>query len=575
AVGGLSKGNLVREVDALGGEMGRLIDKSMIQYRVLNRSRGPAVQAPRAQADKHEYQAVARKATETQKNLEIFMDTVTDFILDATGLKIEGIITERGRRISARTVVLTTGTFMEGKIFIGEYEASSGRLGEPAAVGLGTSLRRLGFPVGRMKTGTPARVASDSIDFSKMERQDGEPLRPFSFDLDPGRSIDRSDVPCWITFTTEETHRIIRENIHRSPLYGGKIIGRGPRYCPSIEDKVVRFPERNRHQIFVEPEGLGTNEMYLNGMSSSLPEDVQSAFIHTLPGLENVRVVRPAYAVEYDYLDPLGLYPSLESKRLAGLFVAGQTNGSSGYEEAAAQGLMAGINAALSLQGKEPLILTRSEAYIGVLVDDLTTLGATEPYRMFTSRAERRLVLRHDNSDSRLTPKGRELGLVDDARWERFMKKTTMIDEIAELLKSRKIPGDAEHIPAIDSPLRPHIGESLAKTLSDPTTSIEDIIGFAPELLDKPAEWVERVALDIKYAGYIAKEDRAATRMDKMETLRIPLDFDYKNALGISSEATEKLIKIRPMTLGQAARISGVRQSDIAVLLVRLSLPKR
>lgn len=575
AVGGLSKGNLVRETDALGGEMGRLIDQSMIQYRVLNRSRGPAVQAPRAQADKHEYQAAARRAVETQKNLEIFMDTVTDFILDSSGTRIEGVVTERGRRIGARTVVLTTGTFMEGKIFIGEYEASSGRLGEPAAVGLGTSLRRMGFPVGRMKTGTPARVASDSIDFSKLEKQDGEELRPFSFDLEPGQAVARPSVPCWITTTTEETHRIIRENMHRSPLYGGKIVGRGPRYCPSIEDKVVRFPERPRHQIFVEPEGLGTNEMYLNGLSSSLPEDVQHAFIRTLPGLEKVRVVRPAYAVEYDYLDPQGLFPSLESKRLAGLFVAGQTNGSSGYEEAAAQGLMAGINAALSMQGKEAMILTRSEAYIGVLIDDLTTLGATEPYRMFTSRAERRLVLRHDNSDTRLTPKGREIGLVDDARWERFMKKTAMVEEIAELLRARKIPGDEERAPAPGSPLRPHIGESLAKTLSDPTASIDDILPFAPELQEKPAEWVERVALDIKYAGYIAKEERAAARLDKMETLRIPADFDYKNANGLSAEATEKFSKIRPLTLGQAARISGVRQSDIAVLMVRLSMPKR
>ena len=575
AVGGLSKGNLVRETDALGGEMGRLIDASMIQYRVLNRSRGPAVQAPRAQADKHEYQAAARKAVETQNNLEIFMDTVTDFIADAGGLRIEGVVTERGRRIGARAVVLTTGTFMEGKIFIGEYEASSGRLGEPAAVGLGANLRRRDFPVGRMKTGTPARVASDSIDFSELERQDGEKSRPFSFDHDPGAGIERPNAPCWITYTTDETHRIIRENMHRSPLYGGKIVGRGPRYCPSIEDKVVRFPERNRHQIFVEPEGLGTNEMYLNGMSSSLPEEVQTAFIRTLPGFDAARVVRPAYAVEYDYLDPLGLYPSLESKTLAGLFVAGQTNGSSGYEEAAAQGIMAGINAARFLQGKEAVILTRSEAYIGVLIDDLTTLGVTEPYRMFTSRAERRLVLRHDNSDSRLTPKGRDIGLVDDTRWERFERKQRAIEEIGELLRSRRVPSDAERAPGVESALRPHAGESLAKTLSDPAVSLSDALAYAPELDDRPAEWIERVALDIKYAGYIAKEERAAARMDRMETLRIPADFDYRNALGLSAEAKEKLAKVQPLTLGQAARVSGVRQSDVAVLLVRLSLAKR
>ncbi len=575
AVGGLSKGNLVREVDALGGEMGKLIDRSMIQYRVLNRSRGPAVQAPRAQADKHEYQAAARRALETQPGLEIFMDTVVDFIVSADGRRIEGVVTERGRKIGARAVVLTTGTFMEGRIFIGEYEASSGRLGEPAAVGLGTNLRARGFPVGRMKTGTPARIASDSIDFSLLERQDGESARPFSFDLDPDARIERPDVPCWITFTGEETHRIIRENMHRSPLYGGKIIGKGPRYCPSIEDKVVRFPERGRHQIFIEPEGLGTTEMYLNGLSSSLPEEVQTAFVRTLPGLERARVVRPAYAVEYDYLDPLALYPSLESKLLEGLFVAGQTNGSSGYEEAAAQGLMAGINAALKLRGAAPLVLTRSEAYIGVLVDDLTTLGATEPYRMFTSRAERRLVLRHDNADSRLTPKGMDIGLVDHERWTRFEAKRDSIEEITELLRSRKIPGDAQNAPPEGSPLRPHIGESLAKALSDPLASIDAVLPYAPELGGKPAEWVERVALDIKYAGYIAKEERAAARMDKMETLKIPPDFDYGAASGISAEAKEKLSKIRPFTLGQASRVSGVRQSDIAVLMVRLSLGKR
>jgi tRNA uridine 5-carboxymethylaminomethyl modification enzyme len=573
AVGGLSKGNLVREVDALGGEMARLIDASMIQYRVLNRSRGPAVQAPRAQADKHAYQAAARAAVERQPGLEIFMDTVVDFLTDASGKRIEGVVTERGKRIGARAVVLTTGTFMEGKIFIGEYEASSGRLGEPAAVGLGFALRRRGFPVGRMKTGTPARVASDSIDFSALERQDGEEPRPFSFDQDTPTALSRPNVPCWITYTTEETHRIIRENMHRSPLYGGKIIGKGPRYCPSIEDKVVRFPERNRHQIFVEPEGLGTTEMYLNGMSSSLPEDVQEAFIRTLPGFGGARMVRPAYAVEYDYLDPLGLYPSLGSKLLDGLYIAGQTNGSSGYEEAAAQGIVAGINAARYLHGAEPIILTRTEAYIGVLVDDLTTLGATEPYRMFTSRAERRLVLRHDNSDSRLTPIGRDVGLVDDARWERFQKKTAALDEIKQLLSSRRVPQEAENI--LGAGLRPHVGESLAKALTDPNATLEEALDYAAELRTHPSEWLERVALDIKYAGYIAKEERIAARLDKMESMRIPADFDYRNAVGISTEAKEKFEKVRPMTLGQAARISGVRQSDVAVLMVRLSLSKR
>ena len=385
SIGGLSKGNIVREIDALGGEMGHLIDKTMIQFRILNRRRGPAVQAPRAQADKFAYNLLAKKSLEEQKNLHLFQDTVTDLITDSGDTEVTGVVTERGRRFTAKAVVVTTGTFMEGKVFIGEYVASSGRLGEPAALGLGPALRNRGFTLGRLKTGTPARVHADSLDYSKMEEQPGDdPMLPFSF---ARQRIERPDIPCYITFTNDETHRIINENIHRSPLYGGQIVGTGPRYCPSIEDKVVRFPDRERHQIFVEPEGLDTKEMYLNGISSSLPEDVQEAFLRTLPGLEQVQVMRPGYAVEYDYLDPTQLYPSLMTKRYRGLFMAGQTNGTSGYEEAAGQGLLAGINASRYLQGAEPLILSRAEAYIGVLIDDLVTLGTKEPYRMFTSRA--------------------------------------------------------------------------------------------------------------------------------------------------------------------------------------------
>lgn len=613
AVGGLSKGNLVREVDALGGQMAKLIDSSMIQYRVLNRSRGPAVQAPRAQADKAEYQARARSAVEDQAGLHILMDNAVDLILDREERRVEGVVTERGSSIGARTVVLATGTFMEGRIFIGEWSHASGRLGEEAALGLGTSLRRLGFPAGRMKTGTPARIAADSVDFSSLEEQEGEELAlPFSFDVQPGGAavtgLDRPRRSCWITWTNDRTHRIIGANMDRSPLYSGKILGKGPRYCPSIEDKVVRFPDRERHQIFIEPEGLGTNELYLNGLSSSLPEEVQASFIRTLPGLEEARMVRPGYAVEYDYLDPQDLRPSLESKRLEGLFVAGQTNGSSGYEEAAAQGLVAGINAAMRLLGKAPLVLSRSEAYIGVLVDDLVTLGAKEPYRMFTSRAERRLVLRHDTADARLTPKGRDFGLVDDERWGRFREKMATLDEIAELLRSRKVPrtelpepeqaaktaraatsaaaegarptGLAAAATAAVEGARPtglaaHRGDSFQRALTDPSVGLQEVRAALGDLDVYPPEWVERVVLDLRYAGYVAKEERFAARMEKMDALALPRDFDYRATKGISAEAVEKLSRIRPETLGQASRISGVRQSDIAVLMVLLARKSR
>ncbi|MDR2662424.1 MAG: tRNA uridine-5-carboxymethylaminomethyl(34) synthesis enzyme MnmG [Treponema sp.] len=548
AVGGLSKGNLVREVDALGGQMAKLIDQTMIQYRVLNRSRGPAVQAPRAQADKLAYQSAARRAVENQPGLSVMMDTVVSLIIEKSAShahvlgRIGGVCTARGHRIGAPAVILAAGTFLEGKIFIGDYDAREGRLGEGAALGLGTFLRGRGFPLGRLKTGTPARIAGDTVDYGKMERQDGETAMYFSFEGDDNRPFDgnqrpgpdRPDVPCWITYTTPQTHDIIRSNIHRSPLYGGKITGTGPRYCPSIEDKVMRFPERDRHHVFVESEGLYTNEMYLNGLSSSLPEDVQESFIHSIPGLEAARIVRPAYAVEYDYLDPLDLYPWLESKRLEGFFSAGQTNGSSGYEEAAAQGVMAGINAALKSRGEEPLVLGRDEAYIGVLVDDLTTLGTKEPYRMFTSRAEHRLLLRHDTADTRLTPRGRAAGLIGDERWERFRKKCEALDTIRELAAARK----------------------------------DTTAGSGEELGAFPTEWVQRVMLDEKYAGYIEKEKRIIARNEKMERVKLDPETDYGSITGLSAEAREKLKTVRPRTVGQAARIPGVRQGDVALLMV-------
>ncbi len=569
SIGGLSKGNIVREIDALGGEMGRLIDRTMIQFRILNRRRGPAVQAPRAQADKFMYNRYAKDTVETQKNLHPFQDTVTDFLLNSAGNRIEGVITERGRRFRARTVVMTTGTFMEGKIFIGDYETSSGRLGEPAALGLGLSLRKLGFTVGRLKTGTPARVASSSIDYSKLEVQPGDSeMLPFSFEND---AVQRPDQSCHITYTNEKTHEIIRANMDKSPLYGGKIVGTGPRYCPSIEDKVVRFPERERHQIFVEPEGLNSEEMYLNGISSSLPETVQEAFLRTLPGLEHVEVMRPGYAVEYDYLEPTQLTPALMTKRIEGLFSAGQTNGTSGYEEAACQGLIAGINAAMYLQGRAPLVLSRAEAYAGVLIDDLVTLGTKEPYRMFTSRAEYRLCLRHDTADMRLTEKGYAAGLQTEEAMARLTEKRQGIDEIKELLNQRRIKkADIEKTPEMAERFKDRLGETLEKLMRIPDFNPEDLIDIEPELSERNRQWLEQAAIDIKYEGYIDRQMQQINRFKRMENLKIPEDFNYDGLSGISKESIEKFRNIRPVSVGQASRISGVRSSDIAVLLVML-----
>lgn len=554
AVGGLAKGNLVRETDALGGQMGLLIDSTMIQFRILNRRRGPAVQAPRAQADKFSYSRLAKETLENQDNLELFMDTVVDILTrdDGSGLpKACGVLTQRGISISSRAVVLTTGTFMDGRIFIGEYDHSAGRLGEEAAIGLGDALRKKGFNVGRLKTGTPARIKASSLHYDEMERQDGdEEVVPFSF---MHETIDRPSIPCWITYTNEKTHGIIRANMHRSPLYGGKIVGKGPRYCPSIEDKVVRFPERDRHQIFVEPEGIGTQEMYLNGLSTSLPEDVQHDIIHSIAGLEDAVIMRPAYAVEYDYLDPQQLKLSLESKVIDGLFVAGQTNGTSGYEEAACQGLMAGINACQKLKGEEPLVLDRTEAYIGVLIDDLVTKGTKEPYRMFTSRAEYRLNLRHDTADERLTHKGHAVGLATDERLGLLERKTEQIESLQDLIRHRGFQG----VNALDSLKRPEV-------------TMDELEATIPEIGEYPKSVRLQLELKIKYDGYIKRQDKQVDRFSKLEGIRIPEDFDYDAVEGISAESREKFKLVRPSSLGQASRISGVRVSDIAVLLVYL-----
>ena len=554
AVGGLAKGNLVREIDALGGQMGLLIDSTMIQFRMLNKSRGPAVQCPRAQADKFSYSRLAKQTLEAQQNLSLFMDTVTDLIVQrvSTGTQaVCGVKTQRGHEISAKEVVLTTGTFMNGRIFIGEYDHSAGRLSEEAALGLGDNLRKLGFNVGRLKTGTPARISSRSLNTEKMERQDGdEEIVPFSF---LNEKLDKEQSPCWITYTNSKTHKVIKDNISRSPLYGGKITGRGPRYCPSIEDKVMRFQDRERHQVFVEPEGLGSCEMYLNGLSSSLPEEVQSDFIHTIEGLEDAVILRPGYAVEYDYLDPLQLKPSLESKLLQNLFVAGQTNGTSGYEEAACQGLMAGINAALKLKGQNPFVLDRTEAYIGVLIDDLVTKGTKEPYRMFTSRAEYRLNLRHDNADTRLTKKGWKAGLVTQQRLEKFEEKVKKVEELTCLLKNRSY----DNLNALAALKRPEV-------------TLQTISEKVPEILQYSASVRMETELTIKYEGYIRRQDQQVERFKKMENINIPQDFDWKTVEGLSAEALEKFILVRPENLGQASRISGVRAADTAILLAHL-----
>ena len=570
-IGGSSKGHLVRELDALGGEMGKNIDKTFIQSRMLNTSKGPAVHSLRAQADKQAYSREMRKTLENTDNLTLRQAEVAEIMVESG--RIKGVKTFSKAEYYAKAVVLATGTYLNARCIYGDVSNYTGPNGLQAATHLSESLRNNGIELRRFKTGTPARVDKRSLDFSKMQEQKGdEKIVPFSFSTDPA-SIQKEQVSCWLTYTTQETHDIIRNNLDRSPLFSGAIEGTGPRYCPSIEDKVVKFPEKNRHQIFVEPEGLYTNEMYLSGMSSSLPEDVQYAMYRTMAGFENVSIVRNAYAIEYDCIDANLIKASLEFKDIEGLFSAGQFNGSSGYEEAAAQGFMAGVNAARKVCGKEPVVLDRSQAYIGVLIDDLVTKENTEPYRMMTSRAEYRLLLRQDNADLRLTKTGYDIGLVSKERYEYVLEKAKIIGDTVNRIKEIPVGANekTQEILRRNSSAELKTGVTLADLIRRPELDYEKVAELDPEYKDLPEDIAEQININIKYEGYIERQEKQVENFRRIEGRKLSADICYKDIKGLRLEAGQKLDKFKPMSVGQASRISGVTPADIAVLLIYLS----
>lgn len=566
AIGGIAKGHLVREIDALGGIMGEVADAVGLQFRLLNTSRGPAVWSPRAQCDKREYRIKMRRVLEAEPNLVIKQAEVVDLLLDGT--RVRGVELLDGRRIGATAVIITTGTFLNGLVHIGERTYPAGRSGEPASLMLGEALRQKGFRCKRMKTGTPPRLDGRTIDWEAFEAQPGDPEpTPFSFRTE---SIERDQIECHIAYTNEETHKLISENIKRSPLYSGQIEGVGPRYCPSLEDKVVKFPDKTRHQLFLEPEGVDTNEVYVNGMSTSMPIDVQQKMIASIPGLDRAEMIRPGYAIEYDSIDATELLHTLETKRLQGLYLAGQINGTTGYEEAACQGLMAGVNAARCVQCADPVVLNRTDAYIGILIDDLITKGTDEPYRIFTSRAEFRLHLRIDNADRRLMPLGHSLGTIADTDWNRFLQLSEERSRILAVLKERKPELSSSVYQAMHS--APTGRLTLSNILKQPEVSIDDVrpeIPQADTALLSPAHW-KAIETEVKYEGYLKQQRRQMERLKQAQVRRIPKNFKYRGLPGLSNEVVEKMERVKPQTLGQAGKIPGITPAAISVINLHL-----